>query len=58
MIQKHDKITDKIAMQLITNISQPTANRYIKQVREHLKKEKHQIITVEEFCVYYGIQLE
>lgn len=58
MIHKNDKISCKAAMQLIGNISQATASRYIHQVRTHLKKEEHHILTVGEFCEYYGIKLE
>lgn len=50
-----DKCTCKTAMLLITNISESTANRYISQVREHLRKERHQIITVSEFKKYFGV---
>jgi hypothetical protein len=42
-------------MQLITNLSQITAWRYMSQAKESLKKEKHQILTVKEFREYYGI---
>lgn len=57
MIQPHDKITGKIAMQLITNISISTANRYIAHCKKHLNKNHEQILTVEEFCQYFGIHL-
>jgi hypothetical protein len=50
-----DKCTCKIVMQLITNLSQITAWRYMSQAKESLKKEKHQILTVKEFREYYGI---
>lgn len=56
MIKATDKVDYKIVMQLITNISQTTASRYIVQVKQSLKKEKHQIVTVQEFADYYGIK--
>lgn len=55
MIHSHDKMTCKIAMQLIGGISQSTASRYILQVRKFFNKESYQIVTVAEFCKYYGI---
>lgn len=56
MIAENDRVTYKIAMQLITNISHSTAGRYIAIVREHLHKEPYQILTVKEFKNYYGIK--
>lgn len=58
MLHKNDKMTCKIAMQLIGNISQSSASRYIASAREYFKKERQQILTVEEFCLYYGIKYE
>lgn len=56
MIADNDKVTYKIAQQLITNISHSTAGRYIAITREHYKKEPYQILTVKEFKAYWGIQ--
>lgn len=55
MIHSTDKITAKIAMLLITNISESTAKRYIKMAREHYHKKNYQILSVEEFRNYFGI---
>lgn len=56
MLHANDKMSCKIAMQLIGNISQATASRYIKHAKEYLQKEDYQILTVEEFCSYYGVK--
>lgn len=58
MLQKNDKMTDKIAMQLIGGISHATASRYIITAKEYFQKKPHQVLTVEEFCLYYGIKYE
>ena len=58
MLHKNDKMNCKIAMQLIGNISQASASRYIASAKEFYKKEAHQVLTVEEFCLYYGIKYE
>ena len=50
-----DKITYKIVMQLISNISHSTAGRYIAITREHYKKQPYQILTVAEFKKYWGL---
>lgn len=56
MLHANDKMSCKIAMQLIGNISIATASRYISYAKKHYKKEEHQILTVEEFCNYYGVK--
>ncbi len=58
MVAKNEKMTCKLAMQLIGGISQATASRYIHQVKQYLNKQQQQIVTAEEFCIYYGIKLE
>ena len=58
MVAKKEKMTCKLAMQLIGGISQATASRYIQHVKQYLNKQQHQIVTAEEFCTYYGIKLE
>lgn len=58
MLHKNDKMSCKIAMQLIGNISQATASRYIATAKEYFQKEPQQILTVEEFCLYYGIKYD
>ena len=56
MLHSNDKMSCKIAMQLIGNISIATASRYISYAKKHYNKESHQILTVEEFCNYYGVK--
>lgn len=34
------------------------ARRYLKKIKEHLNKEDHQYISIEEFCRYSGLPLE
>ena len=58
MLHKNDKMSCKIAMQLIGNISQASASRQIASAKEFYKKEAYQVLTVEEFCLYYGIKYE
>lgn len=55
MISDNDKVTYKIAMQLITNISHSTAGRYIAMARDHYNKTPYQILTVREFRKYFGV---
>lgn len=57
MITPQDKISIKDAILLTPNLSKSTASRYINMVREHLKKEKHQIVTIDEYCNYFGIKI-
>jgi len=45
-------------IQIITGRSDRYCRNLIKKINEHLKKQQHQIITVEEFCQYMGLQLE
>ena len=55
MFRNNDKVTYKIAQQLITNISHSTAGRYIAMAREHYHKQPYQILTVKEFKAYWGL---
>lgn len=50
-----DRITAKTAQRIITNICTRTAYNLIQQVRQALGKAPHQIITVGEFCAYWGL---
>lgn len=34
------------------------ARRILKKIKEHLNKEDHQYISVEEFCKYTGLPIE
>jgi len=32
--------------------------KLIKKIKEHLKKQQHQVVTVDKFCRYMGLQPE
>jgi hypothetical protein len=34
------------------------ARLYLKKIREHLNKEDHQLISIQEFCNYSGLPIE
>ena len=56
MLDYKSKISCKIVQQLIPGVSQSTASRYINLVRDHYHLDKHQILTVQQFCDYFGIK--
>ncbi len=43
-------------IQIITGRSDRYGRNLIKKIKEHLKKEQHQVVTVDEFCHYMGLQ--
>lgn len=43
---------------IITGRSDKYGRNLIKKIKEHLNKQQHQVISVEEFCQYMGLQLE
>ncbi len=45
-------------IQTVTGKSERTSRTILKKVREKLSKEKHQAVTVHEFCDYLGLPLE
>lgn len=45
-------------IQTITGKSDRYARECIKNLKTILKKEKHQDITIKEYCTYKGIQIE
>jgi hypothetical protein len=45
-------------IQRITGKSERHGRLLIKRIKEHLKKEDHQLVTVHEFCSYTGIKIE
>jgi hypothetical protein len=45
-------------IQIILEVSERQARNKMFQIREYFKKEKHQVITVNEFCDYIGLQYE
>lgn len=56
MLDYKSKISCKIVQQLIPGISQSTASRYINLARDNYHLDKHQILTVQQFCDYFGIK--
>lgn len=42
----------------ITGLSQPTCWRLMKTMKDVFKKEKHQHVTIHEFCQYEGLSVE
>ena len=45
-------------IQVITGRSDRYGRNLIKKIKDHFKKQQHQVVTVEEFCHYMGLQLE
>ena len=45
-------------IQLITGKSERYGRYLMEKIRIHLGKEKHHLVTVQEFCNYTGIQYE
>jgi ribosomal silencing factor RsfS len=43
---------------IITGKSDRYGRSLIKKIKEHFNKEQHQVVSVEEFCQYMGLQLE
>ena len=43
-------------IQIITGRSDRYGRNLIKKIKEHFKKQQHQVVTVEEFCQYMGLQ--
>jgi hypothetical protein len=45
-------------IQIITGRSDRYGRSLIKKIKKHFKKEQHQVVTIEEFCQYLGLQHE
>jgi hypothetical protein len=45
-------------IQIITGKSDRYGRYLIKRIKEHFNKEPHQVVTVDEFCQYLGLQLD
>ena len=45
-------------VQRILEVTERQARNKMRQIRHYIKKEKHQVITVKEFCDYIGLQYE
>ncbi|MBS1489084.1 MAG: hypothetical protein OJF59_000630 [Cytophagales bacterium] len=55
--------TDRIIVypkdvQRITGKSERYGRLLLKRIKEHNKKDNHQLVTVDEFCSYTGIKIE
>ena len=45
-------------IQVITGRSDRYGRNLIKKIKDHFNKQQHQVVTVEEFCQYMGLQPE
>lgn len=45
-------------IQRITGRSERYGRRLLERIKDHLEKERHQFITIDEFCDYSGIKRE
>jgi hypothetical protein len=45
-------------IQIITGRSDRYGRNLIKKIKDHLSREQNQVVTVEEFCQYLGLQQE
>ena len=45
-------------VQLITGKSERYGRKIIKTIKDKLHKQKHQLVTVDEFCAYMGLEKE
>jgi len=45
-------------IQVITGRSDRYGRNLIKKIKDHFSKQQHQVVTVDEFCQYIGLQQE
>ena len=45
-------------VQVITGKSERYGRDIIKKIKEDLNKQKHQLVTINEFCEFMGIEME
>ena len=45
-------------VRIITNKSEGYCRRIIRIIKKELKKEKHQKITIKEFCVFFNLDIK
>jgi hypothetical protein len=45
-------------IQIITGRSERYGRGIIRKIKDHFEKEPHQLVTIEEFCQYMGLQEE
>lgn len=43
---------------IVTGKSERYGRYLIKRIKDHFNKEDHQVVTIEEFCDYLGLQLD
>jgi hypothetical protein len=43
---------------VITGRSDRYGRNLIRKIKDHFKKEQHQVVTIDEFCQYMGLQQE
>ncbi|HRH50364.1 MAG TPA: hypothetical protein PLP23_16525 [Panacibacter sp.] len=43
-------------IQIITGRSDRYGRKLIKKIKEHFSKQQHQVVSIEEFCQYMGLQ--
>jgi len=44
-------------VQIITGKSERYGRKIIKNIKDKLKKQKHQLVTIDEFCEYMGLEI-
>jgi GTP-sensing pleiotropic transcriptional regulator CodY len=45
-------------VQRITGKSERYGRLLLKRIKDHFKKDDHQFVSVDEFCVYTGVKIE
>jgi len=45
-------------IQIVTGRSERYGRNLIKKIKEHLKKQQHHLVTVDEFCQFTGLHQE
>lgn len=45
-------------IQIITGKSDRYGRYIIKRIKDHFNKEQHQVVTIDEFCQYMGLQYD
>jgi len=45
-------------VQIITGKSERYGRKVIKSIKDNLNKQKHQLVTIEEFCEYMGLEVD
>lgn len=44
-------------MQLVTGKSERYGRTIIKTIKKHLNKDSHQLVTIDEFCTFMGLEI-